>query len=163
MDLPAIEEVRELSLHIWRRPHRQLTTVIEVLSPANKLGRSRDSYLVKREEVLADAVHLVELDLLLGGARLPLKQPLPPGDYYAIVSRWERRRECEVYAWSGEHPLPDIPIPLSRPDPDLRLQLGLALRNAYETGHYEAAIDYTQPPPGVPEPDRAWIAARRSR
>lgn len=159
--LPVTEEIRELSLHIWRRPNRQLTTVIEVLSPANKIGRGRDGYLLKREEVIADSVHLVEIDLLLGGTSLPMHKPLPPGDYYAIVSRWERRPECEVYAWPGERTLPGIPIPLAQPDPDIDLDLARAMRAAYETGRYEAAIDYGHPPPGVPFPDRPWIATRR--
>jgi hypothetical protein len=163
MQLPEVEEVRELSLHIWRRPNRQLTTVIEVLSPANKVGRGREVYLAKREEVLADQVHLVEIDLLLGGQRLPVKQSLPPGDYYAIVSRWEQRRECEVYAWAGDRVLPEVPVPLSRPDPDIPLDLAASLRRAYDAGFYESAIDYTQPPPGVPDAERAWIASRRVR
>ena len=67
--------------------------VIELLSPANK-PRGRvgwREYLQKREEVLSSGTHLVELDLLRGGSRLPTVDPLPQGDYFVFVCRAQRR------------------------------------------------------------------------
>ena len=63
------------------------------LSPANKkAGATREVYLAKRNEYLSAGVHLVEIDLLRGGPRLPLGEPPPTiADYYVLVCRaWER-------------------------------------------------------------------------
>ena len=39
-------------------------------------------------------VNLVEIDLLFGGSRLPMKPQLPPGVYCAIVARREQRPDA---------------------------------------------------------------------
>jgi len=48
----------------------QVVTIIEFLSPANKAAGSvgREEYLRKQTEVLHSATHLMEIDLLRGGA-----------------------------------------------------------------------------------------------
>lgn len=57
----------------------ELVTVIEILSSVNKRSTSpaRDDYLRKRRAVLRSQVHLLEIDLLRGGARPPRKSPEP--------------------------------------------------------------------------------------
>ena len=112
--------VRQRRVEIRRLPEMSLVTVIEVLSPGNKVGKGREEYLAKRELLLEQAIHLVEIDLLLGGQRLPMGGPLPSGDYYAFVARVERWPSCDVYAWTVRDPLPTIPIPLARPIPTCR-------------------------------------------
>jgi hypothetical protein len=94
----------ETYLEIRRRPDNQLVTVIELLSPSNKELPGRDAYLAKRNALLHQYVHLVEFDLLVGGRRLPMRTPLPPGDYYAFVSRAEQRPRAEVYHWGIRAP-----------------------------------------------------------
>ncbi len=113
------EERHERWIEIIHRPERSLVAVLELLSPANKEEPGRSDYLAKRNALLRHPVHLVELDLLIGGQRLPLEQNLPPGDYYALVSRGNRRPECQVYHWTMRQPLPAIPIPLLPSDPDV--------------------------------------------
>ena len=76
-------------------------------------------YLDKRDQYIDLPVNLVELDLLVGGRRLPMKKPMPSGDYYALVARAQRRPDCDVYAWSIRQPLPTIPIPLKGLDFDV--------------------------------------------
>ena len=61
--------------------------VLELLSPANKQNPGRTEYLSKRNAILRQNVHLVELDLLLGGERLPLLKSLPLDDYYYLLKR----------------------------------------------------------------------------
>ena len=61
-----------------------------MLSPTNKSGDGFAEYQLKRGTTIRQKVHLVEIDFLLGGERLPMDEPLPPGDYYAFVSRAER-------------------------------------------------------------------------
>ncbi len=134
------DEDRELYLKILRRPDRQLVTVIELLSPSNKAGLDQYDYLARRNALLRQEVHLVELDLLIGGHRLPMKRPLPRGDFYAIVARAGRRPNCEVYAWGVEDRLPAVPIPLRTPDPDVIIGLCDVYATVYERGRYARSI-----------------------
>src|SRR5947209_835093 len=60
---------------------QEAVTVIEFLSPSNKTaGVDRDKYLEKRIEVLTSAANFIELDLLRGGRRMPIRT-LPECDY----------------------------------------------------------------------------------
>jgi Protein of unknown function (DUF4058) len=140
-----LDEVPERWIEIKRLPDLALVTVIEILSPTNKSGLGRSQYLQKRREVLDQPVHLVEIDLLLRGPRLPMGGPLPRGDYYAFVSRTEKRESSDVYAWSIRRALPAIPIPLSPPDPDLSLDLATVVARAYDRGRYQRLIHYAEP------------------
>ncbi|MBW3540170.1 MAG: DUF4058 family protein [Planctomycetes bacterium] len=123
-----------------------MVTVLELLSPSNKNGPDRSVYLAKRNSLLRQDVHLFELDLLFGGKRLPLSGDLPSGDYYALVSRSDRRPQCEVYAWSVRQPLPKLPIPLRASDPDVIVDLAAIFATAYERGRYARSIDYSRLP-----------------
>jgi hypothetical protein len=155
------EEVRETSIEILHRSDRSLVAVLELLSQANKEGPGRGEYLTKRNALLRQNVHLVELDLLLGGQRLPMKVSLPPGDYYALVSRADCRPDCAVYAWKLPELLPAIPIPLRPPDPDAIVELGAVFAIAYERGDYGNEIDYAVPPPvKVSDETLTWIGGR---
>src|SRR5205807_8922885 len=100
--LPMPEEVKELYVPIRDRKTQNIVTVIEVLSPTNKRAGSYDRtlYLAKRDEVVLGEISLVELDLLRGGRRLPSEEPLPPADFYAIVSRAGERPCASAYPWT---------------------------------------------------------------
>jgi Protein of unknown function (DUF4058) len=165
--LPLVieEEERQTFIEILRRPGRTLVAVLELLSPANKEEPGRSSYLAKRNALLRQPVHLVEVDFLLSGQRLPLAKAPPPGDFYAYVARAERRPICEVYAWSIRQPIPSIPIPLVHPDPDVRLDFAAVFKTAYERGRYAQSIDYNAPPPSSLSAEaRSWTAQQiRSR
>jgi hypothetical protein len=159
LTVPMPERQREAFLTVRLRETMDVVTVIEVLSPTNKRAGSdgRKEYLKKREEVLLSSAHLVELDLLRGGARLPTNEPLPPGDYYALVCRRRRRPRVEVYAWPLRHPLPTIPVPLTGEDPDVALDLQEVFTTVYDRAAYQYSIDYAavvEPP--LPEADAAW-------
>jgi len=160
MPLIVLEEARETYIEILHRPDQSLVAMLELLSPANKEELGRGAYLAKRNALHVQQVHLVELDLLLGGKRLPLRAPLPPADYFAFVARAERRPDCEVYFWNLPDRLPALPIPLRLPDPDVWLDLAAVFTLVYEKGGYRREIDYALPPP-VPmsEDTQRWIAA----
>lgn len=122
----------------------QVVTVIEVLSPTNK-RRGSDGhalYLNKRQEILSSSAHLVEIDLLRGGARLPTTEKLPEADYFAFVCRAARRPLVEVYAWSLRQALPVIPVPLSDGDADVALNLHAQLDGVYDRAGYDYSLDY---------------------
>jgi hypothetical protein len=155
-----IEEVKERWIEIRRRPGWTPVTIIELLSPTNKHGHGHDDYLYKRVSLIARSIHLVELDLLIGGHRLPMGRPLR-GDYHVLVSRTEERPLSNVYSWPIRQALPIIPIPLLAPDPDVPLDLAAVFTTVYQRGQYDRSIDYRAPldlPLGAA--DRAWAEER---
>jgi hypothetical protein len=145
LDLPDAVEVRDRWVEVRHLPGRELVTVIELLSPTNK-SDGRDEYLAKRLAFLKQPVHVVEIDLLLGGRRLPMSTPLPAGDYFAIVSRAADRPHADVYAWALARPLPTIRIPLRAPDPDRQIDLSAAFAETYRRAAYQRLVDYARPP-----------------
>jgi len=156
--LPIWEAVRETNIHILHRPDRTLVAVLKLLSPSNKIAPGRNDYINKRTSVISQSVHLVELDLLLGGERLPMRRPLPPGDFYAIIARSEQRPNAQVLPWTLRHKLPRVPIPLLKPDPDSWIDLNAVFATAYARGRYAQSINYSARL-SLPMPESAvrWI------
>jgi hypothetical protein len=155
-----LEEVRQTRIEILHRPDRTLVTVLEMLSPTNKTGDGFHEYRAKRKRVLVQKVHLVELDLILGGTRLPLLRPLPAGDYFVFLSRVENRPNCEVFTWGVRQSLPTIAIPLIAPDADVFIDLGEVFRTTFERGRYARSLPYGQPPQApLNQNDAQWAVA----
>jgi hypothetical protein len=154
-----VDEVTERWIEI-RREDRSVVAAIELLSPSNKIGEGRSRYLDKRRLLTHEPVHLIELDFLLDGARLPMDEPLPTAHFYAFVSRAGRRPNSEVFAWSIHQPLPTIPIPLDPPDPDVELDLPALYALAHQRGRYSRKINCDRPL-GLPlaSEDLAWAAS----
>lgn len=159
--LILVAETEDSYIQLLHRPERSLVAVLELLSPSNKTNPDRADYLLKRNALLRQQhVHLIELDLLLGGQRLPMGGPLPQGDFYALVSRAGERTHSEVYAWTLQQRLSAIRQPLKEPDPDLVFDLGAVLVTAYERGRYARALRYAAPPPvALNEANRGWAEA----
>ncbi len=157
--LPMTEPVEMPYLVIRKRDKDETATVIEVLSPTNKSSRDgRQEYLAKRNALLRSQAHLVELDLLRGGQRLPTIESHPAGDYFAFVSRVERRPKAEVYAWTVERSLPTIPIPLAEGDPDVQIDLQAVFASTYERAGYDYALKYARTvEPALNERQTAWV------
>ena len=155
------EESRETFIEIYHRPDEQLVAVLELLSPTNKSGTDRVRYLDKRLAILHQDVHLVELDFLLSGQRLPVDGTLPPGDFYATVSRFTNRPYCDIYAWTLRDHLPAIPIPLLPPDGDLRCDLAAVFAQTFARGRYDRTLRYGPPPEArFTEIVRPWMASQ---
>jgi hypothetical protein len=151
-------EVEEARIEIRDRRRNTLATVIEVLSPSNKIRSSegRESFLAKRREIVASSVHWVEIDLLRDGARsiVPL---LPPSEYWIFLSRAKDRRRTRCWPIRLQQKLPAIGIPLAKDDPDAPLDLGGVLNGVYDEAGYEYLVDYTQPPdPPLRPADAKW-------
>jgi hypothetical protein len=151
-----IDVERQPFIEVRGREDRQLVAVVELLSPANKKpGPDREQYVYKRRQLIASTAHLVEIDLLRGGPRLPLED-LPPCDYYALVSRYEERPAVGVWPIRLRDPLPDIPVPLRAPDPDARLDLQAILNTVYDAAGYGDYVYDGIPQPPLPQQDTAW-------
>jgi hypothetical protein len=155
------EEEVEGFIRITHRPDSSLVAVLQLLSPTNKQADSRALYLAKRNGWIAETVHLVELDLLLGGRRMPIEGKVPPGDYYAYVARGDQRPLCEVYHWSLTERLTRIRLPLKPSDPDVVFDLPGLLAHAYQRGRYARKLPYAEPPPvALSETNAKWVAER---
>jgi hypothetical protein len=153
------EEIQEARLEIKHLETGALVTVIEVLSPTNKIrgARGRASFMAKRQETLSSEVHWVEIDLLRAGVPSVTRPPLRPSDYRILVSRGGERAKARYWPVGVRQPLPVIGMPLRAPDADVPLDLGTVMRAAYDRGAYDLSIDYRQAPdPPLSSGDAAW-------
>lgn len=155
-DEPGLE-VRETFLEVLALDTRTVVTVIEILSPSNKLSgaEGRVSYLAKRGEVLESNTHWVEIDLLRAGESLPLRRHLQPHDYLAYVSPVGMRPKGHAWPIRLDEPLPTIGVPLRKPDPEAALNLQEALASVYERAALDLSVDYTAAPTPPLKPDLA--------
>ncbi len=159
--LPQLEVERQVYLEIRRRDTARVVCVIELLSPINKArGLGQQEYLAKRAAVQQSAAHLVELDFLRGGERLPMEDPFPPADYYVVISHAESRPDCGVWPVPLRERLPTIPVPLSGDDQPVRLDLQAAFDAVYDEAGYADLLDYDHgTEPSLSPDDAAWAAA----
>lgn len=147
LETPQPKSIRQVRLTIRDTENRNLVAVLEFLSPANKRGHGRSRNLRKRAMLLRSRVHLLEVDLLAGGRRPPVKGQLPPAPYFVFLSRADRRPLLGVWPIRLEDPLPTFPVPLTGDHPDAELDLQAAFRDAYDRNRYDTLIDYDRPPP----------------
>ncbi len=162
------EEHRESFIEIYETdPESRLVTSIEVLSPSNKRPGTQgwDLYQRKRQSILRGHVSLVEIDLLRGGRRMPMLDPWPNSPYTLLVARARHPQTCRVWEAHFQHPLPPIPVPLTKPDPDLALNLQPLIDTIYRRFRYEESIKYTAElaPPFSAEEAAWWRKQRRAR
>ena len=152
----AVDVERHSYLEIRTREGQELVTVLELLSPSNKRpGADREQYLAKRRQLAASPVHLVEIDLLRGGPRLPV-EGLGACDYYVMVSRAEERPEVGLWPLQLQDPLPPIHIPLRAPHADALLDLQEALHRLYDAAGYEDYIYAGTPQPPLQGEMALW-------
>jgi len=153
------EAVPHVSIEIRDTRQRQLVTAIEILAPTNKCGEGRREYVTKRQRLLLSAVHLMEIDLLRLGERVPMQQPLPQASYFVLLSRAEERPLLEVRPIALCNPLPTVPVCLLPGDADVLLDLQAVFTAAYDLVGYDLLVDYTGPP-DVPlaDQDAVWVA-----
>jgi hypothetical protein len=143
------EEIHEPRIEILDAESREVVTVIEVLSPTNKIRGSegRREYLKKRRRVIASPAHLVEIDLLREGAPVFVGQDLPAHDYGVYLSRaLDDDRSGLFWPILLSQRLPPVLIPLRAGDPDVRLDLQAVLNRQYDEAGYDADIDYGRGP-----------------
>ena len=140
-----------------QRGHK-LIALIEILSPSNKRsGPDRESYAAKQREVLESDANLVEIDRLRTGRRVLPSEEIssavawldPPPDYLVLVSKaWRRAGPFlgySAYPIRLREMLPCIPIPLSREQAEVPLDLQFAFQRTYGGGPFRrGAVDYSQ-------------------
>lgn len=141
------EQFKLRAVRIYETATNLLITTIEILSPANKNGEGLREYQRKRSRLLRSDIHLVEIDLLRGGARPGREVAEPPldTDYVVVVNRADQQdvRTSEIWPIALNEPLPQVPIPLTPPDVDVILDLAAVVRQIYRDAYYSVRIDYT--------------------
>ena len=160
IELPAVDEVTHYYLEIRAVSTHTLITVIELLSPANKIDkRGRQEYIEKRLAMQASHTNFVEIDLLRAGEPLPMLTP-PPSDYRLVVSRAWQRGRAHLYHFNLPAPIPAFPVPLQRGESEPLVPLNDLLHALYSRARFDLRIDYTQspPPPTLAEEQMAWLA-----
>lgn len=145
---------------------QRLVTVIEILSPADKLpGEGQRQYRRKQRELRDTGVSLVEIDLLRRGdrvlslpvSRIPQRVRTP---YQVCVRRGWQPRRFEIYPVPLRDPLPAIRVPLREGEEDIRLNVQTILELAYRKGRYHLTINYDRPPdPPLRGGDVKWARA----
>ncbi|HYF49984.1 MAG TPA: DUF4058 family protein [Planctomycetota bacterium] len=153
------EEIREAYLAIYDSGTHQIVTVIEVLSPTNKVhgARGREAYEQKRKQIFASPCHLVEIDLLRAGMPIQTLELLPEHQYAIHVSRAEKRPRAVLWPIRLDQRLPVITIPLKAGDPEPAVDIQAAITATYDRGSYDLELDYTKDPePPLPDEFKAW-------
>lgn len=149
----------------------KLVTLVEIVSPSNKrTGPDRRSYEAKQQEVLESDANLIEIDLLRSGRRL---LPFPDLEhavdqlacnYVVLLNRSAKRAgtwmDYTLFPIGLRETLPCVPVPLAFQDPDVPLDLQIAVDETYRGGPYLRAVDYTVPAdPPLLEGDDPWADA----
>lgn len=150
----------ETFLEIRDAEKMRLITSVELLSPTNK-GSHRNEYLTKRERALVAEVNLVEIDLLLGGRRLPTEQTLPASNYFVFVCRAAQQTMTDLWPIFLKDSLPKIPIPLKSADGDVVIDLQKIFTRIYDHMRYARSLNYLKPPDApLSVTDLAWVRRR---
>jgi hypothetical protein len=160
-------ERRQTFIEIFcRRDEEHLVAAIEILSPSNKSsGEGRDKYLSKQRELLDGKAHLIEIDLLRGGAHTTaVPQALAvehagPFDYHACVHACDAREDFLVYPVLLPDRLPVLEVPLLPGDGSVALDLQAVMDSAFDSGPYRQRVRYAErvPPPALSKEQQTWV------
>lgn len=148
------EMVPQYAVEIRDVEERELVTLIELLSPANKRGKGYREYVEKRTRILLSTSHLLEIDLLRNGTRVPMREELPESPYFIFLSRWQRRPMTDIWEVGLNQALPKIPVPLLPEDDDVALDIQEAFTTVYDSVGYDLLLNYKRPA-DIPLKDKA--------
>jgi hypothetical protein len=138
--------IPQVTIEIRDVANRTLVTAIELLSPTNKRGEGYREYLTKRTRLLQSTAHLLEIDLLRKGKRVPMQKALPEAAYFVFLSRAPQRPITQIWPIQLNMRLPIVAVPLLPGDADCSLDLQWALNTIYDALNYDLSLDYTHPP-----------------
>jgi hypothetical protein len=157
--VPLREEVRQSYIEVKDAATKEVVTVIELLSPANKVGEGRQKYLGKRQQILESVTHLVEIDLLRRGASMPVYNNSKSSHYRILISRGDTRPTADLYAFNVGDRIPSFPLPLLASDAEPILDLQLLVSQLYDQLAYDYFINYNTSPPSPWSFDdvKSWV------
>ena len=129
--LTASEEEPQITVEVHDVFARSLVTVIKVLSLSSKSRSGQEGYPAQGRRLARSRARLMEIDLLRGGERMRMLEPLPDASYFVILSRADQRPIAEVWPIDLRSSLPTVPVPLLPDDPDVVLDLQQVLTSMY--------------------------------
>jgi len=155
------EEHTEEYIEIRQRTDGKLVTLLDVVSPPNKItGVGRSAYLDKRRDCKQAHANLVEIDLVLEGQPTLeySRDGLPEWDYAVTVTRSAKPEQFEIYTATLQKRLPRFRLPLAADDRETVLDLQTAVARCYDQGGFASKIDYTRDPATTLTPeDKQWL------
>ncbi len=158
------EEHTEALVEIRQRADGRLVTLMEVVSPANKLSDAgRQAYFARRRDARAAKANVVEIDLVLQGAALVdyQREGLPSWDYAVFVSRAAQPDRYEIFPATLPKRLPKFRLPLAADDRDTVIDLQAAFARAYDQGDFARHVDYgMDPATRLADENREWVRQR---
>ncbi len=154
------EEHCEEFIEIRQRSDNKLITLVDVVSPANKLtSQGRAAYLERRRKARLQHASIVEIDLVLQGQPLLeySREGLPDWDYAVTVTRAIQPERHEIYTATIQKRLPRFKLPLALDDRDTVVDLQAAFARCYDQAGFGAQIDYQRTSAMVSVEDASWI------
>jgi hypothetical protein len=158
-----IEPATERFIEILDADGERLVTVVEFVSPTNKIGKGLEAFVEKRESLLDGGVNFVEIDLVRSGDWRKLLRPhhCPAGlvsAYRATIRLPTDRMAVQLLPIPLRQPLPIANIPLRNDDAPVQLPLQPLIEQAYRNGRYARTINYAAPTEPPLEGDEAQWA-----
>jgi hypothetical protein len=142
----------------------KLVTIVEVISPSNRVAIGLSRYHEKQQSCRRGGVNLVEIDLLRIGESVlvaPIELLTPRvGTHYAICAFRASRSRCEVYRCPLRERLPAVSIPLRATDRDPVLDIQPLVDRCYEIGGYWQGDYSADPAPALAEDELRWVDER---
>jgi hypothetical protein len=140
----------------------QLVTVIEFLSPSNKLNAEGTAkYRQNQMEVMASATSLVEIDLVRTGRRvlaMPYKEiPIDwRADSLVLIRKGWEGKKVELLRLPLRDRLPVLSIPLRPHEPPAPLDLQAIHDECCRKGRYDRLNYAVDPVPPLADSDHVW-------
>ncbi len=150
---------------IDRTNRNRIVTVIEILSPHNKVStKGSAAYRKKVNDFLRGGASFVEIDLTRSPRRLLefSRENFPEytGElyFYAVRYAWQPGA-WNVHLLELRSPIPALPVPLREGEAEVMLELQPLIEHAYRAGGHDD-IDYREPlDPPIHKGDAAWVDA----
>jgi hypothetical protein len=160
------EEHTEAFIEVRQRTDGRLVTLLEMISPGNKMSDAgRNAYLARRLEAKTAKANIVEVDLVLQGTPLVdyQRDGLPNWDYAVFVSRAAQPDRYEIFPATLQKRLPKFRLPLAADDRDTVIDLQAAFARAYDQGDFAKHINYDRDPATkLGDENRDWLRQRLS-
>ncbi len=161
VEVPINDKLQEWFLEIHDVETGTLVTVLEILSPFNKIHpQGREEYIKKRTRIFGSRTNLVEIDLLRAGQPMPLRRKPVRSDYRILISRGATRPKAKLATFNVRQPIPSIPIPLLPEDGEPDLDLGAVFHALYDRARFDLRLNYAKP--AVPPLNKGVVDWARS-
>lgn len=153
------DEIHEAHIEIVGTVSGEVVTVIEIVSPANKIAgaRGRQSFQRKRREIMRSSANWVEIDLLRSGKRVFFRDVAVNSPYLVYVSRPHDRPRGRVWPIQLREPLPTIAIPVKSDEPEVAFDLQSLFATVYDRSAFDLVVPYREAAsPPLASTDADW-------